>query len=871
MGFLTKTLNKLQMDHRNKLDRAEMRDRFRNRLRFEQLEDRRLMAGVIPNDPGFAQQWTLHNTGQSGGKYDADIDMPAAWSISTGSMTTVVGVLDSGVDYTDPDLYLNIWLNQGEIPAAIAASLTDVDGDGIFTFRDLNAPVNAPFVTNVNGNGYIDGGDLLNDARWENGVDEDNNGKNDDLIGWDFRDNDNDPYPNLNDTHGTGISQRIAAMGNNGVGTTGVMWTSRLMPIRMQVNNGDRIIEHAAAGLDYAVAQGATISSNSWGDFTYSQVMFDAIARARLAGHLFVASAGNDSADLDVTPRYPASYNLDNVFSVMALDANDQKTPTGSWGQVNVDLGAPTDTGANSQATPHVTGVAGLLRTLHPDWTYAQIKAQIMATVDPLPSLAGKCVSGGRVNAAAALATTSISISDPSINESDSGTSQLVFTVTRVGDYTGSLTLNWSTANGTASAGSDYVAAAGQVTFLPSGVNTQSITVNVNGDLVAEANETFFVTLSVASGNAVLADELGQATILDNDTKFYVVNDGSLDWTYEYGANSSALENYALANGNTAPRGAASTAAGSKVWVVDSNKKVYVYNTSGGLLGSWTAAGLNVQAQIEGIATNGTDIWLVDNKQHKVFKYTNAASLLSGSQNAASSFNLNSGNSNPKDLVTDGTSIWVVNDSSTDMVFKYTVSGTFLGSWTINSGGGSPTGITLDPSNASQSLWIVDSNSDRVYEYANARSKTSGSQAANVTFALAAGNTNPQGIADPPAGLTPTPVVATNDSRPVAPKAISLLAPQLSLGNQPATGDAQSRLVVNNVQGVDQYMGTLARLASTPSSTATSSQAQWSEEFNSLFSTTTDDDQYTDGELAESESSDLLLQLSQNLLQSNNR
>ena len=158
-------------------------------------------------------------------------------------------------------------------------------------------------------------------------------------------------------------------------------------------------------------------------------------------------------------------------------------------------------------------------------------------------------------------------------------------------------------------------------------------------------------------------------------TKFYVVNDASTDRTYEYTAAGSAVENYALNSGNTAPRGAASTAAGDKVWVVDANKKVYVYNTSGGLLGSWTAGSLASNATVEGIATNGTDVWIVDAKQDKVFRYTSAASRLSGSQNAASSFSLNSGNTNPKDIVTDGTNLWVVNDSTTDKVFKYTLSG----------------------------------------------------------------------------------------------------------------------------------------------------------------------------------------------------
>ena len=154
---------------------------------------------------------------------------------------------------------------------------------------------------------------------------------------------------------------------------------------------------------------------------------------------------------------------------------------------------------------------------------------------------------------------------------------------------------------------------------------------------------------------------------------------------------------------------------------------------------------------MEGIATNGTDVWIVDAKSDKVYKYAGAATRLSGSQNAASSFNLNSGNTSPKDIVTDGASLWVVNDSTTDKVFKYSVAGSLLGSWTISTpGASSPTGITVYPANAND-IWIVDSGTDKVYQYAAAASLTSGFRAADATFALAAGNTNPQGIADPPA------------------------------------------------------------------------------------------------------------------------
>ena len=234
-------------------------------------------------------------------------------------------------------------------------------------------------------------------------------------------------------------------------------------------------------------------------------------------------------------------------------------------------------------------------------------------------------------------------------------------------------------------------------------------------------------------------------------TKFYVVDDASVNRTFEYAADSSAVENYTLNSGNAAPRGAASTVAGDKVWVVDANKNVYVYNDSGVLLGSWTAGSLASKATVEGIATNGTDVWLVDAGQDRVYRYANAAGRLSGSQNAISNFALNTGNLSPKDLVTDGTNIWVVNDSTTDKIFKYTLSGSLVGSWTIDSANKAPTGLTIDPSGASQNIWIVDNGTDRVYEYANGRSSNSGSQAAAATFALTAGNTNPQGIADPPA------------------------------------------------------------------------------------------------------------------------
>lgn len=290
--------------------------------------------------------------------------------------------------------------------------------------------------------------------------------------------------------------------------------------------------------------------------------------------------------------------------------------------------------------------------------------------------------------------------------------------------------------------------------FAPSTTSSSSAFVAGIGDI----NHDGFADVRIGSVNADsngLTDN-GQVYVVYGKVspslvaKFYVVNDAAQDKSFEYSAGGGSVETYGLNSGNTAPRGAASTIAGDKTWVVDANRKVYVYNTSGGLLGSWTAGTLPTNATVEGITVNGADIWIVDAQTDKVYRYTGAATRLSGSQNAASSFSLNGSNTSPKDLVTDGTSIWVVNDSSTDKVFKYSVAGSLQGSWTISTSGvSSPTGITINPANVSD-VWIVDNGTDTVYQYTNAASRTSGNQSAAVSFSLAAGNTNPQGIADPP-------------------------------------------------------------------------------------------------------------------------
>jgi sugar lactone lactonase YvrE len=327
--------------------------------------------------------------------------------------------------------------------------------------------------------------------------------------------------------------------------------------------------------------------------------------------------------------------------------------------------------------------------------------------------------------------------------------SQAAFTVSITTASSLPITVSYTTNDGTALAGRDYVSKSGTVTLNP-GATSKGVIIKTLDDATVEPTLTFTVNLSNATGGVITTGQ-GTGTIFDGDaTKFFVV-DSSADRTYRYSVSGNTLTNTVLGSGDTAPRGVAANAAGTTVWAVDANKNVYVYNSSGALLGSWSASGLSSSATLTGIATNGTDIWLVDSYSDKVYQYAGAASRLSGSQSAAGSFSIGKGknaSTNPQDIVTDGTSFWVV-DGSALKVFKYTLSGSLLGSWSIDPANTHPTGITINPNNVSD-IWIVDNGTNKVYQYTAAANRTSGSQNAAASFALAANNTNPQGIADPP-------------------------------------------------------------------------------------------------------------------------
>ncbi|MFM9961234.1 MAG: beta strand repeat-containing protein [Planctomycetaceae bacterium] len=276
---------------------------------------------------------------------------------------------------------------------------------------------------------------------------------------------------------------------------------------------------------------------------------------------------------------------------------------------------------------------------------------------------------------------------------------------------------------------------------------TGAITVANTAVLDFETTPTFTLSVRVTDGGGLTSTANITVNLTDVvETKFFTVDPGT-DAAYRYSASGTAQPSSALAGGNTNSMGVASDITGAKYWVIDSNKTVYVYNAATGvLLGSWSASGLTTP---QGITTDGTHVWIIDSGSDKVFKYDNAASRLTGTQAANSSWSLNNSNKNSTDLVTNGTHIWTLESANTDKVFKYTTAGALVGSWTISAINATPTGLTINPANVSD-IWIVDSGTDKVYQYTAAATRTSGSQAFAISFNLAAANTNAQGIADPP-------------------------------------------------------------------------------------------------------------------------
>jgi subtilisin family serine protease len=326
-----------------------------------------LHADLTPNDTRYGELWGMKNTGQPinavPGKAGADISAEAAWSVTTGSPSLIVGVVDTGIDYNHPDLAANIWSNPG-----------GVGGCAVGT-HGYNA------ITKT-----CDPAD--------------------------------DHY------HGTHCAGTIGAIGNNGLGVVGVNWNVKIMGLKFLDAAGSGTTADAIAAIDFGVqakvaGQNLRVLSNSWGGGAFDQALMDEINKANTNNILFVAAAGNAGTNNDVTPHYPSSYNTPNMVAVAATDNSDALASFSCFGATTVHLGAPgvdilsTQPGGlyqylsgTSMATPHVAGAAALVLAAQPTLTTAQLKSALLNNVDPIPSLSGKTVTGGRLNVAKAVGGT---------------------------------------------------------------------------------------------------------------------------------------------------------------------------------------------------------------------------------------------------------------------------------------------------------------------------------------------------------------------------------------------------------------------------------------------------------------------------------
>jgi len=317
-------------------------------------------AHAIPNDTRYVEQWEFGSVG-------VHMGVEEAWEHLTRS-EIIVAIIDSGADLSHEDLVENLWTNPDETAG--------------------------------------------------NDQDDDHNGYFEDIHGYDFFNHKSDPQDDFG--HGTQVTGVIGAVGNNSRGITGVAWSARLMILKVLDDQGNSNISRAVEAIQYAIQKHAQIINMSWGyspeGGSPSGILQDAIGQAQAAGILVVASAGNHSSALnnDADPRqanYPSSYSTPNIIAVAATDTNDVLATFSDYGANTVDLGAPgvdifstlpdghygRFTGS-SAAAPHVSGAAALLWALNPSLHYDEIKQLLLQTTDPLPSLHGKTLSGGRVN-----------------------------------------------------------------------------------------------------------------------------------------------------------------------------------------------------------------------------------------------------------------------------------------------------------------------------------------------------------------------------------------------------------------------------------------------------------------------------------------
>lgn len=385
-------------------------------------------VSATPNDFAFSNQWGLHNSGQSGGTVDVDVDGPEAWNLNTGSRSVVVGVIDTGIDGGHTDLAANVWTNPHEVAG--------------------------------------------------NGVDDDHNGYVDDVHGWDFYNGDSNPQDDHG--HGTHVSGTLGAVGNNSVGVSGVCWKVSIVGLKFLGANGNGVTSDAIEAIYYATSIDALLTSNSWTGGEYELLMKAAIEDADAHGSLFVAAAGNEGTDNDASARYPSGYLAANVIAVASVNRAGALSNFSSYGATSVDIGAPgeeiysTTAGGGygtmsgtSMATPMVSGTCALLKAFKPALSHHDIKSIVLGSAQPLASLSGKCATGGLLNARVALEVAndlSVSPGDMFVAVGESGLSVVpssrTYTVTNNGSttaaWTSSTTQSWlslAPASGTLLAG----------------------------------------------------------------------------------------------------------------------------------------------------------------------------------------------------------------------------------------------------------------------------------------------------------------------------------------------------------------------------------------------------------------------------------
>ena len=329
--------------------------------------DRIIRASVVPNDTYFSRQWNLSNTGQNSGTAGADIKAEAGWDIQEDASSVVVAVVDSGIRVTHQDLAANIWKNPS--PGAGGYS-GDVNG------------INATFPQNEPGNGN----------------------PNDDFF------------------HGTMVAGVIGASTNNALGIAGVAWHVQLMALKFISADGFGSGSGEIACIDYAISHKAQIINGSFGSDQPSSAEYYALQQAMTAGIIVVVAAGNDGVNADAGYAYPAGYLLDNIVSVAATTNTDSLSSYSNYGPGTVDLAAPGDgiistfngsdtayasASGTSLAAPQVAGALALLKAHFPSDSYRQLINRLMAQVDPIPGLSGVVQSGGRLDLAKALGSTS--------------------------------------------------------------------------------------------------------------------------------------------------------------------------------------------------------------------------------------------------------------------------------------------------------------------------------------------------------------------------------------------------------------------------------------------------------------------------------